>query len=120
MNAVEFVVVGDANRAKATVIEALENRKFRLSWSTEWDAVAERGNKFANVLVGALAQYFKVGLVVRSGPNGEGIIRLDKSSKGYMGGAVGAHRTTKNFDGLAADLEATFRTAGVLVNAQQL
>ena len=55
-----------------------------------------------------------------SGPGGQGVIRLDKSSKGYMGGAVGAHRTTKNFDALAADLEATFRAAGVLVQAQQL
>jgi hypothetical protein len=119
MNAVEFIVAGDASRAKATVIEALQSRKFKLTWSGEWDAVAERGNKFANVLVGALAQYFKVGLVVRTGPDGNGVIRLDKSSKGYMGGAVGAHRTTKNFDALAADLEATFRTAGVLVHAQQ-
>ena len=88
--------------------------------SSEWDAVAERGNKVANALAGALAQYFKVGVLVRTAPDGNGVIRLDKSSKGYMGGAVGAHRTTKNFDALAADLEATFRAAGVLVHAQQL
>lgn len=119
MNAVEFTVAGDAGRAKATVIEALESRKFKLTWSSECDAVAERGNKVANALVGALAQYFKVGLVVRTGPDDNGIIRLEKSSKGYMGGAVGAHRTTKNFDALAADLEGTFRAAGVLMHAQQ-
>ena len=120
MDAIEFVVAGDANRAKATVIEALETRKFKLTWSTDWDAIAERGNKIANALAGAFAQYFKVGLIVRTGPGGQGVIRHDKSSKGYMGGAVGAHRTTKNFDALAADLEATFRAAGVLVQAQQL
>lgn len=120
MNAVEFFVTGDANRAKATVIDALVARKFRLTWSTEWDAVAERGNKIANVLAGALAQYFKFGLIVRSGAEGQGVIRIDKSSKGYMGGAIGAHRTTKNFDALAADLEATFTAAGVLVGVQKL
>ncbi len=119
MNAVEFTVAGDAGRAKATVIEALESRKFKLTWSSESDAVAERGNKVANALVGALVQYFKVGLVVRTGPDDNGLIRLEKSSKGYMGGAVGAHRTTKNFDALAADLESTFRAAGVLTHAQQ-
>jgi hypothetical protein len=120
MNAVEFVVTGDANRAKATVIEALESRKFRLTWSSDWDAFAERGNKVANVLAGAFAQYFKFGLTVRSGFEGHSVIRLDKSAKGYMGGAVGAHRTTKNFDALAADLHATFQAAGVLVQALQL
>jgi hypothetical protein len=120
MNAIEFFVTGDANRAKVTVVEALQARKFTLTWSTDWDAVAERGNKVANALAGAFAQYFKVGVSVRTGPDGHGVVRLDKSSKGYMGGAVGASRTTKNFDALAADLEATFRGAGVLVQAQQL
>lgn len=118
MNAVDFVVAGDAIRAKATVISALEARKFKVTWPTEWDGVAERGNKVANALAGALAQYFKVGVLVRTAPDGNGVIRLEKSSKGYMGGAVGAHRTTKNFDLLAADLEATFRSAGVLVHVQ--
>ncbi|MEZ5271148.1 MAG: hypothetical protein R2694_02400 [Ilumatobacteraceae bacterium] len=67
MEAVEFFVAGDANRAKATVVEALQNRKFRLTWNGDWDAVAERGNKVANVLAGAFAQYFKIGVVIRSG-----------------------------------------------------
>jgi hypothetical protein len=119
MNSADFVVAGDAARAKATVVQALESRKFRLSWDTEWDGTAERGNKIANALAGALAQYFKIGVSVRTAPDGNGVIRIEKSSKGYMGGAVGAHRTTKNFDSLAADLEATFRAAGVLVHVQQ-
>ncbi len=118
MNTVDFIVAGDATRAKLTVVQALEMRKFRLKWASEWDAVAERGNKVANVLAGALAQYFKVEVLVRSAPDGNGIIRLVKSSKGYMGGAIGAHRTTKNFDALAAELEAAFRAAGVLVHMQ--
>ena len=114
MNAVEYVVVGDAARAKATVAQALEVRKFKLTWQGEWDAVAERGNKIANVLLGALAQYFKVGVQVRTGVGGNGVIRVEKSSKGYMGGWLGASRTNKNFDGLHADLLATFQAAGVL------
>ena len=118
MNAVDFIVAGDANRAKLTVVQALESRKFKLTWSSEWDAVAERGNKVANVLAGALAQYFKVGVLVRTAPDGNGVIRIEKSSKGYMGGVVGASRTSKNFDALAGELEASFRAAGVLVHIQ--
>lgn len=113
-------MVGDAARAKATVAEALQARKFRVAWPTECDAVAERGNKIANVLFGAFAQYFKVSVVVRSDSDGRGVIQLEKSSKGYMGGAAGAYRTSKNFDALAAELETAFRAAGVLVSAQQL
>lgn len=120
MNAIEFFVTGDAQRAKVTVAEALQARKFKLAWSSDWDAVASRGNKVANVLAGAFAQYFEFALMVRSTADGHGVIRLDKSSKGYMGGAVGAVRTNKTFDALAADLEATFRSAGVLIQARQL
>lgn len=118
MEAAEYFVTGDAARAKATVVQALETRKFKFTWTGEWDAIAERGNKVANLLIGAFAQYFKVGVTIRSGPDGTGVIRIDKSSKGYMGGVVGAHRTTKNFDALHADLDATFRAAGVLVGGQ--
>lgn len=119
MDAIEYTVTGDAQRAKATVVEALQSRKFRLTWSGEWDALAERGNKVLNVLFGAFAQYFKIDVLVRSAPDGAGVIRITKSSKGWMGGAIGAHRTKKNFETLAADLQATFQAAGVLVNVQQ-
>lgn len=118
MNAVDFIVAGDANRAKLTVVQALESRKFKLTWASEWDGIAERGSKVANALAGAFAQYFKVSVLVRTAPDGNGVIRIEKSSKGYMGGAVGARRTSKNFDSLAAELEASFRAAGVLVQVQ--
>lgn len=118
MDAVDFIVMGDAGRAKATVVDALQSRKFRLTWASEWDGIAERGNKVANALAGAFAQYFKVGVLIRTAPDGNGVIRLEKSSKGYMGGVAGAIRTSKNFDSLAGELEAAFRAAGVLVHMQ--
>ncbi len=118
MDVVEYFLVGDPSRAKATVAQALEARKFKLKWSGEWDATAERGNKVANVLLGALAQYFKVDVNVRSAPDGSSIVRVQKSSSGWMGGAIGAMRTKKNFESLHAELDSTFRAAGVLVGEQ--
>ena len=118
MDIAEFTVVGDAARAKATVVDALQARKFKLTWDGEWDAVAERGSKLANALAGALAQYFKVTVLIRTAPDGHGLIRVEKSSKGYMGGVGGAVRTNRNFDGLVNDLQSTFGAAGVLVNVQ--
>jgi hypothetical protein len=114
MKTLDFHVEGDAGRAKATVTQALEARKFKVTWGSEWVATAERGNKIANIFLGALAQYFKVGVSVMTAPEGHGIIRVEKSSSGWMGGAIGARRTTKNFEGLKGELEAAFGTAGVL------
>ncbi len=114
MKTINFHVYGDSARAKATVSEALEARKFNVNWSDEWTATAERGNKVLNVLLGAMAQYFKVGVAVMTAPEGHSIIRIERSSSGWLGGAIGARRTTKNFEALKAELEGVFGQAGVL------
>jgi hypothetical protein len=111
----EFTLQGDPARVRATVQQALEARKFRLTWHDEWTATAERGNKVANAVVGAAAQYFKVGVTIRSGSDGNSIMRVDRQSSGWMGGAIGASRTTKNLERLRDELNATFDAANVLV-----
>ena len=113
---VTFTVVGDAARARATVAAALEARKFRVNWSDDWNAVAERGNKVANALAGAAAQYMKVLVSLQQGEDsGHTVIRVEKGSSGAMGGAIGVSRTTKNLLTLRDQLSETFRGAGVLV-----
>jgi hypothetical protein len=111
----EFTLQGDPTRVRATIQQALETRKFRVTWQDDWSAMAERGNKVANVVAGAAAQYFKVGVVIRSGAEGTTLLRVERQSSGWMGGAIGAARTTKNLQTLQGELEATFATAGVLL-----
>jgi hypothetical protein len=111
----EFTLVGDPARARATVQQALETRKFRLTWHDDWTATAERGSKVANAMAGAAAQYFKVGVAIRSGSEGNSIMRVERQSSGWMGGAIGASRTTKNLERLRDELDATFQAASVLV-----
>jgi hypothetical protein len=111
----EFTLQGDPARVRATVQQALDTRRFRLAWLDEWTATAERGNKLVNVLAGAAAQYFKVGLAIRSGNDGNSILRVDRQSSGWTGGAIGASRTTKSLERLRDELTATFHEAGVLV-----
>ncbi len=111
---VEFALQGDPARAKSTAIQALESRKFKMTWTDEWTGFAERGSKIANALLGAFAQYFKVGLSVRSAEGGTSIVRVEKTSKGMMGGAIGMARTNKNMNSLRDELQATFANAGVL------
>jgi hypothetical protein len=115
----DFVVTGDSVRAKATAEQALVARKFRVTWQDDWAGMAERGSKVGNMVAGAAAQYFKVGLRIMSGTEpGQTIVRIEKQSSGWMGGAIGASRTTKNFASLKDELTATFESAGVLVSVQ--
>jgi len=111
---IDFLVVGDPVRARATIEEELVARKFKVKWIDDWTAVAERGSKVANALAGALAQYFKVGVRLMSEQPGETTVRIERQSSGWMGGAIGASRTTKNLKTLRSELEATFSSAGVL------
>jgi len=117
---VAFTVVGDAARARATVAAALGARKFKVNWSDEWNAVAERGNKVANALAGAAAQYMKVLVSLQQGEDpGHTVIRVEKGSSGAMGGAIGVSRTTKNLLTLRDQLSETFQSAGVLVGTSE-
>jgi hypothetical protein len=111
-----FTLVGDPKRTKATVVQALEARKFRLTWSDDWTGIAERGSRVANVLAGAVAQYFKVGIQIRSAAADQTVVALDQLSSGWAGGAIGASRTKKNLRTLGEDLSRTFQDAGVLVS----
>ncbi len=117
---VDFVVTGDPGSARATVEQALAGRRFRMSWHDDWTGMAERGSKVAYMLVGALAQYFKVGVRLMAVAPGETIVRIERQSSGLMGGAIGSARTTKNMASLRSELEATFVAAGVLRSVNEV
>jgi hypothetical protein len=116
---VEFIVTGDPAAARTVVVNALEARRFRLGWSDEWQATAQRGQMWLNVLVGAFAQYFKVELKVSSAEQGRSVIRLEKSSSGIMGGAVGVSRANKNLAALRDELSQVFTEQGILVGVKE-
>jgi hypothetical protein len=116
---IDFLVTGDPGAARATAERALVERKFAVTWQDEWSGTAERGSKVANVVAGALAQYFKVGIRIMSAQPGETTVRLERQSSGWMGGAIGAARTTNNMNAIREELEATFNAAGVLHGVSQ-
>ena len=111
---IDFIVTGDPVTARATAEQALVSRKFEVTWQDQWAGTAERGSKVANVLVGALAQHFKVGVRIMSAEAGETAVRIERQSKGYAGGVIGVARTNKNMAALRVELEGIFAGAGVL------
>ena len=117
---IDLVVTGDPARAKATAAAALEARGFTVEWSDDWSGTAVRGNRAVNLLLGALAQYFKVGVRVMTAPEpGQSVVRLEQLSSGWSGGALGAARTKRNLAGLRDELTAAFRQAGVLIAVRE-
>ena len=111
---VDFVVTGDPGTARTTVERALAQRKFRMTWLDDWTGIAERGSKVAYALLGAFAQYFKVGVRLMAAGPGETTVRIERQSSGLMGGAIGAARTSRNMQSLRTDLEAAFSSDGIL------
>src|SRR5712692_5499420 len=104
INQIDITVSGDLTAAREAAVAELQTRKFRLTWDGDWNATAERGNKILNVVAGAMAHYFKVGLKLSTTPEGKTLVQVLRESRGTMGGAIGVVRTNKDMERLKDDL----------------
>ncbi|MGO9343563.1 MAG: hypothetical protein ACLP6E_13755 [Acidimicrobiales bacterium] len=120
MQAVEFLIHGDPALARNTAAEILGERGFAVNWATEWSAEAVKGNTAGNVLLGALAQKFVVGLSVTSVGDGQSMIRFDRQNSGWMGGAVGAMRVSRNMNSLRDQFRDAMSARGMLAGVREV
>ena len=95
--AIDFVVTGDPVAVRATIEEALTSRGFSMMWQDGSTGIAVRGSRVANVLIGALAQYFRVGVRIVAGRPGEALVRIEPLSSGWSGGVVGVARYSQEY-----------------------
>lgn len=119
MKAVEFVVTGDPAQSRDLAAEILAADGFTMNWLSDWTADAVRGSTTANVLLGGLAQRFKVGLSVTSVPPGQSVVRFDRQNSGLMGGAIGMVRTNNNMKRLKDQFGQAVQARGVLVEVRE-
>ena len=119
MQSVEFLVNGDPALARNTAAEILGQRGFKLTWTSDWSATAVRGSTTGNVLLGGFAQKFEVGLSVSSVGNGQTVIRFERQNRGWMGGAVGAVRVTRNMNELRDQFRDAMSARGMLAGVQE-
>jgi hypothetical protein len=113
-DAADIGVTGDPTRARDTVAEALTARGFTLTWTDEWNGVAAKGSRTKQLIFGAFAMYFEVGVSVFA-VNGASVVRLTRPSTGVTGGLAGRAQARKQFTTLTAELTEVYRTAGVLL-----
>jgi hypothetical protein len=118
MKYVDVAVRLDAPAARDRAAQELEARKFKVKWEDDWYAVAERGNKWLNAVAGALAQYFKVGIRVM-GADEVTVVRFEKLSSGWLGGAIGAMRVEKQMKALRDDFASAFDSVGLLAGVSE-
>lgn len=114
MKYVDVAVRLDAQAARDRAAQELAARKFKVAWQDEWYGLAERGNKVANIFLGALAQYFKFGVRVMGAEGDVTVVRFEKLSSGMAGGLIGMSRTENQLKGLRDDFARAFDSAGLL------
>jgi hypothetical protein len=114
MKYVDVAVRLDAASAKQRAEQELASRKFRVKWENEWYAVAEKGNKIANAFLGAMAQYFKVGIRVMGADDGVTVVRFEKLASGWLGGGLGAMRVDRQMKSLRDEFAKAFEATGQL------
>jgi hypothetical protein len=97
---IDFTVTGDPGAVRATVAQVLTSRGFTLTWQDDSTGIALRGSRVANILIGAFAQYFKVGVRIVAGQPGETLVRIERLPSGWAGGFVGVGKTRRNLESL--------------------
>jgi hypothetical protein len=112
----EIAVVGEPVKARATVVQALESRGFTVVWADEWSGTAEKGSKGKQIMFGGFAPHLKVGLSLHAIDRGT-VVRLIRPSAGVSGGLLGRSKAIKQFNGVADEVYASFRQAGVLLDS---
>jgi hypothetical protein len=116
---VDVAVRLDAAAAKDRAAQELASRKFRMTWNDEWYGVAEKGNKVASIFLGALAQYFKVGIRIMAGDGDVTVVRFEKLASGWMAGWIGAIRADRQLKELRDDFASAFDAAGLLAGVSE-
>ena len=91
---------------------------FDVKWAGATKGKAEKGSKGANIMLGALAQYYGVDFEIFPAQNAA-ILRLEKSNTGLAGGLWGMSKVNKQFDELADTIAAWFSQQGVLQAVQK-
>ncbi len=110
----DISVAGVPDLARDTAAAALAARGFTLTWSDPWTGLASKGSRGKQMVFGAFAMHFEVGITVFA-VDGATVVRLTRPSTRVTGGLAGRARARKLFSTLTAELVEVFRANGVLL-----
>jgi len=113
MEYTDIFVAGSTGNVKQAIQQAFEYNKFTIQWQSEFAGKAIRGSKGANIALGAFAQYYEIEFQIMTSPDNFLILRLIKSTSGWAGGAIGAHKVKKQYAEIVDGLSNYFQSQGI-------
>ena len=113
MEYTDIFVAGSAQNVKQAIQQAFEYNKFTVVWQSEFDGKAMRGSKGANVVLGGFAQYHEIEFKIMTAADNSQALRLIKTSSGWVGGALGAHKVKKQYAEIVDGLTNYFQNQGL-------
>ncbi len=91
-------VVGHPDHIRNTLAQLLSSTGWRIQFNPDgWSGVARKGDKVANMFLGALAQYHELHFAFRTLPDGSGQLILYRLGSGCVGGLFGMYQVRKGF-----------------------
>ena len=109
----DIAVRAPVENVQSLVQNAFAANGFGVSWENATKGKAEKGSKGANLMLGALSQYYGIDFEIF--PQGQvATLRLHKANTGWAGGYLGARKVEKQFERLSDTLASWFRQLGVL------
>jgi hypothetical protein len=107
-----FVASTTAN-IKQAIQQAFEFNQFAIQWQSDFAGLATRGSKGKNIAFGAFAQYYEMEFQILTGPDNNLVLRLIRTTSGWAGGAIGAHKVKKQYAEIVDGLSNYFNTQGI-------
>ncbi len=117
-NYADISVKASVENVQNLVQHAFVANGFDVKWENATRGKAEKGSKGANLMLGALAQYYGIDFEIFPQPE-VATLRLHKSNSGWAGGYLGARKVEKQFDALSETMAAWFRQQGALLGVQK-
>src|SRR2546425_7651403 len=109
----DIQVKGSVENVQNLVQHAFGANGFQIKWDGPTKGKAEKGSKGANLMLGALSQYYGVDFEIAPNPNGA-LLRLVKSNTGWAGGYLDDRKEVKQFRQLRDTLAGWFQPQGGL------
>lgn len=108
MKYVDMLVEKPIQNVKQAVQQVFEQNGFNVRWNEQYTGKATRGSKGMNIAFGVFAQHYEVDFQVIPWSERATAIRLIKSSSGWWGGALGAHKSEKQYQKLVEVVSSQF------------
>ncbi|MBM4250316.1 MAG: hypothetical protein FJ149_13050 [Euryarchaeota archaeon] len=113
----DLYIIGTVPDAQMALAQAFQANGFTVQWMDPYRGKATRGSKGMNVAFGAMAQYYEQDFQIMVAPDQSIIVRLVKSTTGWMGGAIGAMSVQDKYNEVVRPITCFFQQRGIFRGA---